>query len=123
LMSNAYQIYADGRQIGSGTFSGTPFLFDPNHYLLIGKTGSSGEGFSGSIDEARVSTVVRSADWIATEYNNESYPASLALFCQGQAVGSSIPPCPVRLPINTYTYSRAISINHAGVPNTDQQNF
>jgi RHS repeat-associated protein len=123
LTSNAYQIYADGRQIGSGTFSGTPFLFDPNHYLLIGKTGSSGEGFSGSIDEARVSTVVRSADWIAAEYNNQSSPSSFAIFCQGQAVGSSIPACPVRLPTNTYTYSRAITISHAEVPNTDQQNF
>jgi len=123
LTTNAYRIYADGRQIGSGTFSGTPFLFDPNHYLLIGKTGYPGEGFSGSIDEARVSTVVRSADWITAEYNNESSPASFAIFCQGQAVGSSIPPCPVRLPTNTYTYSRALTISHAEIPNTDQQNF
>jgi RHS repeat-associated protein len=123
LTANAYKIYADGRQIGSGAFSGTPFLFDPNHYLLIGKTGYPGEGFSGSIDEARVSTVVRSADWIAAEYNNESSPTSFAIVCQGQAVGSSIPPCPVQFPASTYTYSRAITISHAEVPNTDQQNF
>jgi hypothetical protein len=30
----------------------------------------------GSLDEVRVSNAVRSADWIATEYNNQSSPAT-----------------------------------------------
>lgn len=74
--TNIFQIYDDGIQIGTGTFSGTPLLLDSNHDLLIGQTGISGEGFLGSIDEARVSTVVRSADWIATEYNNQNSPGT-----------------------------------------------
>jgi hypothetical protein len=74
--TNAYQVYADGIPIGSGAFSGTPLLLDANHDLLIGKTGYSGEGFSGLIDEARVSNIVRSADWIATEYNNQNSPGT-----------------------------------------------
>jgi YD repeat-containing protein len=32
--------------------------------------------FSGKIDEARISNIARSADWIATEYNTESSPSS-----------------------------------------------
>jgi hypothetical protein len=72
---NAFQIYADGTQIRSGTFSGVPLLFDSNHNLLIGRS-YSGEGFIGAIDEVRISNVVRSADWIATEYNNQSNPSS-----------------------------------------------
>lgn len=32
----------------------------------------SGQHFSGRIDEVRISNVARSADWIATEYNNQS---------------------------------------------------
>jgi hypothetical protein len=123
VAATGYRAYADGTQIGSGTFTGTPLLLNSTHNLLIGETGFSGEGFSGSIDEARVSTVVRSADWIATEYNNQSSPATFAVTCQGQTVGNSVPPCPVRLPANTYSYTRAITISHAGVPNTDQQNF
>jgi RHS repeat-associated protein len=33
-------------------------------------------GFTGSVDEVRVSSVVRSADWVSTEYNNESSPST-----------------------------------------------
>jgi hypothetical protein len=123
VTTTGFHTYADGTQIGAGAYSGTPLLLNSTHNLLIGKTGFSGEGFSGSIDEARVSTVVRSADWIATEYNNQSSPATFAVPCQGQTVGNSVPPCPLRLPANTYTYTRAITINHVAVPNTDQQNF
>jgi RHS repeat-associated protein len=123
VTTNAYHTYADGTQIGSGTFTGTPLLLNSTHKLLIGETGFSGEGFSGSIDEARVSTVVRSADWIATEYHNQSSPGTFAIPCQGQAVGGSIPPCPVRLPTGSYGYSRAITLSHTQVPNTDQVNF
>ncbi len=36
----------------------------------------AGDQFDGFIDEVRLSTVVRSDDWIATEYNNQSDPAS-----------------------------------------------
>lgn len=35
---------------------------------------SPAEAVNGLIDEARISTVARSADWIATEYANESSP-------------------------------------------------
>jgi hypothetical protein len=33
---------------------------------------------NGVLDEARVSNIARSADWIKTEYNNQQSPAS---FC------------------------------------------
>ena len=32
--------------------------------------------FAGSVDEVRVSQIARSADWIATEYNNEYSPST-----------------------------------------------
>jgi prepilin-type N-terminal cleavage/methylation domain-containing protein len=40
--------------------------------------------FAGSIDEVRVSKTVRSADWIATEYNNQSSPGTF--YTVGSAV-------------------------------------
>ncbi len=40
--------------------------------LTIGKKYDSTVYFPGSIDEVRISNSVRSADWIATEYNNQS---------------------------------------------------
>ncbi len=38
--------------------------------------------FDGTVDEPRVSKVARSADWIATEYNNQLSPASFYTFAQ-----------------------------------------
>ena len=35
-----------------------------------------GQYFNGSLDEVRISNTVRSADWIATEYNNQSSPSA-----------------------------------------------
>lgn len=37
---------------------------------------TAGRFFNGMIDEARISSVVRSADWITTEYNNQSAPST-----------------------------------------------
>jgi len=37
---------------------------------------SPGEEWIGALDELRISTVARSPDWIATEYNNESSPST-----------------------------------------------
>jgi hypothetical protein len=38
---------------------------------------SAGRSFNGAIDEVRVSTVARPADWIVTEYNNQSAPGNV----------------------------------------------
>jgi hypothetical protein len=40
----------------------------------------SGFGKTGDIDEFRISTLVRSADWIKTEYNNQSSPSTFETF-------------------------------------------
>ena len=45
--------------------------------VVIGAdTEIGGEFFNGSIDEVRISNTVRSADWIATEYNNQINPSA-----------------------------------------------
>jgi RHS repeat-associated protein len=90
VSDTGYQIFADGASIGSGSFSGTPLLFDSNHILEIGGTGYGGEEFVGAIDEVRVSSTIRSADWIATEYANESSPSTFYTV-EGQATPNSAP--------------------------------
>lgn len=42
----------------------------------IGNSPQTSQLWNGTIDEARVASVVRSADWITTEYNNQSAPGT-----------------------------------------------
>jgi parallel beta-helix repeat protein len=63
-------LYKDGAPIGSATPGGTLDADTGAHFS------SNSEVMDGSIDEVRVSSVARSADWIETEFNNQSAPAS-----------------------------------------------
>ena len=45
-----------------------------------GKDNSGSEYFSGSMDELQVSNIARSANWITTEYNNQSSPSAFYTF-------------------------------------------
>jgi RHS repeat-associated protein len=61
------RFYIDGVPSGTITDSDT---FGTGNYF-IGESGNH-ENFIGNIDELRLSNSLRSADWIATEYNNQS---------------------------------------------------
>lgn len=66
--------YKDGSIVGSPTVQTVPNT-GASDTLSIGRWGSytgSDSYFNGYIDDARVSNTVRSADWIKTEYNNQS---------------------------------------------------
>ncbi len=67
----------------NGAASGTPLAVSgaidtSTDAFAIGSLQSSptGQWFTGSIDEARVSATNRVADWITTEYNNQSNPGT-----------------------------------------------
>jgi len=64
---NNVKIYKDG--VLQDTRS-TAAITDRNENLWIGSRGGGGE-HKGEIDEARVSTVARSADWIMASYSNQ----------------------------------------------------
>jgi uncharacterized repeat protein (TIGR01451 family) len=76
--------YLDGTSLGTATVT-TPQTYTAGYwrmgsYQLGGSPGSwpsSTNGYLvGSIDEARYSASARSADWIATEYNNQNSPST-----------------------------------------------
>ncbi len=73
--------------------------------------GSFGNGYwTGLIDEVRVSNTARSADWIATEYNNESSPATF--YTVGAASGSGVVETPAFNPAGgTYASAQTITIS------------
>jgi hypothetical protein len=71
------RIYVNGADTGSTVaYDGT--IASSTKDLVMGKLRSDDNiyEFNGSMDEVRVSTTARSADWIATEFNNQSSPGT-----------------------------------------------
>jgi hypothetical protein len=71
-------IYKNGNLIAPLEEWNTPAgSFDTNYRdLYIGNREDLQRDFDGIIDEVRISNVVRSSGWIATEYNNQKQPSS-----------------------------------------------
>ena len=72
--SKAIALYVDGALNVSGTSGSSAST--TNHNIYMGEYGGGGYFYHGLIDEVRISNTLRSADWIATEYNNESSPST-----------------------------------------------
>ena len=112
---NKFKIYLDGSEVsystqtaGSGT-SDTDTCFSIGDACLNNYNGN----FYGKLDEVKISNVVRSADWITTEYNNQSNP-SVYLRIGGQEQLVSL---------NSWKYKKQITINKTMVANTTQYAF
>jgi hypothetical protein len=67
-----HRLYIDGAQ--QSTTATAPNSGIPNA-LYVGKY-SGGQYYNGKLDELRISSIARSANWIATEYNNQASPST-----------------------------------------------
>ncbi len=90
-------LYVNGAPVGSA-----PQLNDasPAYHLTLGVDGalsSYGDFLNGILDEARVSSIARSADWVATEYNNQASPATFYSISAENLHAISISPAKVTL--------------------------
>lgn len=83
--SSAGALYKDGSSAATGSSSA---FTDSSSALYLGSYDNSGYFFNGTIDEVHVSKVARSANWIATEYNNQSAPTSFWSMGTETAVGA-----------------------------------
>ena len=72
-------VYVNGQPAGTTT-GGTGYRLDDSPQIAYLANSTYGDDESaplkGSADEFRISTTIRSADWIATEYNNQSSPST-----------------------------------------------
>ena len=106
---NHIDLYIDGSQVNSVSQTGN--MNAANASLWFGDSASfNGRTWNGSIEEVRISSSARSADWIATEFNNQSSPSTFYSIDEPDWS-------------NGYGFSRTITINYSKVPNTDQTNF
>ncbi|MFA7171068.1 MAG: LamG domain-containing protein, partial [Candidatus Paceibacterota bacterium] len=99
------KLYVNNILVDEKTYSGT--IEKTTSDLKLGTNGDNSRYFPGTIDEVRVSNTARSADWIATEYNNQSNPTEF------YSLGIEEVPSPVAL--SSFTYRKAITIDHTKV--------
>jgi hypothetical protein len=73
--TSAATLYVDGASVATGTPSQS-WSFNGQVLRFAAALDSFWKPLSGSEDEFRVSNIVRSANWTATEFNNQSSPAT-----------------------------------------------
>lgn len=115
------RLYINGVNDGSTNTSIGPIVANSRD-LNIGRyfwNGGTNYHHDGLIDEVRISDVVRSADWIATEYENQNDPS--AFFITGSEVGGSFTPI---IPTCGYSYRKVLTIDNSLVSgSTAHTNF
>ncbi|MFX1431593.1 MAG: DUF2341 domain-containing protein, partial [Promethearchaeota archaeon] len=119
---NYLLLYIDGDEYALYPIPGYGSLDNPQPFYMNTITGSPGgspNGWSTSkLDEVRVSNTARSADWIATEYNNQYDPSSFYSISKQYKV--------IKHPVKAqyFRYYKEITIDHAMVnSSTDLLNF
>ena len=117
-------VYANGSPVVTTSKTGA-INYGTSKDLTIGIRSpyTPGEAMNGLIDEARISTVARSADWIATEYTNQKLPGIYVIPCPETPSGSQPSACSPSVAPSTFSNSQQITFKHALVPNTDQTDF
>ena len=56
----------------------------------LDSSGNASQYFTGNLDEVRLSSTVRSADWIATEYNNQNSPSTFYAVSSASGAPASV---------------------------------
>jgi hypothetical protein len=69
-------LYLNGSLVGSGSYS---LSLTDNTVYLDPTTVPTYRPADATMDELRISSVVRSADWIKTEYNNQLNPSAFVV--------------------------------------------
>jgi uncharacterized repeat protein (TIGR01451 family) len=126
--SYSLAIYLNGVNQTNGISGGTDTLTDPGTDVALGRRNSDSSTYlDGSLDEVRISKTARSADWIATEYNNQSNPSNF--YAVGAAVtgggGASIPAIANLSPPSAVAGAAAqtLTINGSGFLSTSTVTF
>jgi len=111
------ELFIDGQSDGTDSDdSGTP-THDTASIGLLRTQGWTADPFDGIIDEVRISSTSRSADWIQTSYNNQFAPS--AFYTVGIEETEDTGGDPFQ---NGWSYRKQITVQASEVP-SDQTNF
>lgn len=125
-ISNLKSLYIDGVLVNSGTVSGTLNAATGN--ASIGgevASGESGNRFNGDLDEIRAANSVLSANWIATEYNNQNSPAAFYSISAEMTASSLCVVLPIELLdfTATLTKNKTVSVDWTTVSEKNNDYF
>lgn len=96
----------------NGQFDSTGSSRDQNGwgsqpYLFIGYESRSNSRLNGVVDEIRISKVARTSEWISTEYNNQSSPATFFDVGEQEDNGEDIPTQPGNIVYKSHTTAQS----------------
>ena len=69
-------VYANGAATGQTAISSLGTLTNPTQPAEMGNENCGNDPFHGQLDEVHLANVARAPEWIATEHNNQSSPAT-----------------------------------------------
>ncbi|MFH1822753.1 MAG: DUF2341 domain-containing protein, partial [Patescibacteria group bacterium] len=84
--TNTVSFYLNGVYKNQFTQTVSAGLSSDTRNFLIGDRSDFSRSFKGSIDELKISNIIRSAEWLKTEYNNQSSPSTFLAFGVEQLV-------------------------------------
>ncbi|MHA1985330.1 MAG: DUF2341 domain-containing protein [Promethearchaeota archaeon] len=100
----------DGNPVGSFSKSGS--LRVNNWPIVIGNSPSGARNLDGIVDEVKISSTVRSNDWLKTEYDNQNDPSSFGSVGTEEIVNDITPNA------DYFDYHKIITIDHTNVNGT-----
>ena len=117
------RIYVDGVEWSTPQTLNIGGIADNTEPLRIGNRTVGFAGLApirleGQMDEARVSHVLRSSDWIQTEYNNQRLSSPVPFYVVGTEFPGGLPggPCTTILPVELMSFTATVtSLNHVNV--------
>ena len=98
-------VYKNGASVGTGTFS---TAYNVANYAEMGNAAGANY-YGGKLDEVKISSNVRSAGWIQTEYNNQSSPSGFMTVGSPQQQGGST----VTVTVTSSPSSLSLSVDSA----------
>ncbi len=111
------RIYVDGVEVKASTLSGLSnyTIRTTTSILWIG-----GPWHKGLMDEARISDIARSPDWIKTQFNNQASPLTFYTVGAQDDVRTDLPSISINSPTGTTSYSTTTgTITLGGVASDD----
>ncbi|MDP8990037.1 MAG: DUF2341 domain-containing protein [Acidobacteriota bacterium] len=120
---STWKMYVDG--VANGTSADATAPVNNSDDIVAGGLSTNGYGaifpFKGLLDELRVSNAARSADWIATEYNNQSSPSTFYAIGSEQITTPPSLAVAISPSVGTLTANQSLQLSASVTGSTNQQ--